>query len=160
MKLGFPAKRDQWGTMPFFFNLTHAVGKGYPNAPFDDVGFVQFCFAAIAENSVAPPPANLKGSWSKVKVTGRMDQLTQDGIDAWQQDRRTRFGSVFEVDGIFSVAPSMTTIYAKDTPYAIVGVNYILMMSTPSIWPRVDKHPLAAPIADQIRKAISSELTA
>ena len=160
MKLAFPPRRDNWGTMPFFFNLSHAVGKGYPNAPFDDVDFVQFCFAAIASSAAAPPPSNLKVPWSKVMVTGRMDQPTQDGIDAWQQDRRTRFGAVFEVDGIFSVAPATTTSYAKDTPYAIVGINYILMMSTPSIWPRLDKHPLVGTMAESIRKAISRELTA
>ena len=96
----------------------------------------------------------------KVKVTGRMDQLTQDGIDAWQADRRKRFGVQFEVDGIFSVAPPTNTNYAKETPYAIVGVNYILMMCTTSIWPRLDKHALAGPIAAAIRKAISSDLTA
>jgi hypothetical protein len=58
------------------------------------------------------------------------------------------------------VAPPTRTNYAKETPYAIVGVNYILMMSTLSVWPRLDKHQLAAPIAAAIRKAISPDLTA
>src|SRR5690242_5329888 len=106
MKLQFLAKGDDWGTMPFFFNLSSPVGKGYPNAPFDDVGFVQFCFAAIAANTAVPVPPNLKEPWSKVKVTGRMDGLTQDSIDAWQADRRKRFGALVEVDGILSVAPA------------------------------------------------------
>lgn len=160
MKLASLATRENWGSMPFYFNVSSPVGKGYPNAPFEDVAFVQFCFAAIAFNTVQAMPANLKEPWSKVKVTGHMDQVTQDGIDAWQQDRRKRFGAVFETDGIFSVAPPMSTNYGKDTPYAIVGVNYILMMCTPSIWPRLDKHPLAAPIAAAIRKSISPDLTA
>ena len=85
--------------------------------------------------------------------------MTQDGIDAWQQDRRKRFGAVFDVDGIFSVAPPTRTNYAKETPYSIVGVNYILMVCTPTVWPRLDKHPLAGPIAAAIRKAISPDLT-
>lgn len=160
MKLAFLAKGDDWGAMPFYFNLTRPVGKGYPNAPFDDVGFVQFCFAAIAANSVTPTPPNLKEPWSKVKVTGRMDDLTQAGIDAWQQDRRTRFGVLVEVDGILSVAPPTATNYARNTPYAIVGLNYVLMMCAPSVWPRLDKHMLAGPMAEPLRKAISSELTA
>jgi hypothetical protein len=160
MKLAFLAKSDNWGSMPFYFNISSPVGKGYPNAPFEDVAFVQFCFAAIASNTVQETPSNLKEPWSKVKVTGHMDQVTQDGIDAWQQDRRKRFGSVFEDDGIFSVAPPTRSNYAKETPYAIVGVNYILMMCTPSLWPRLDKHPLAAPVAGAIRKAMTPELTA
>ena len=160
MKVAFLAKGDDWGSMPFYFNISSPVGKGYPNAPFEDVAFVQFCFAAIASNTVQETPSNLKEPWSKVKVTGHMDQVTQDGIDAWQQDRRKRFGAIFEVDGIFSVAPPMRTNYAKETPYSIVGVNYILMMSTLSIWPRLDKHQLAGPVAGAIRKAISPELTA
>jgi len=160
MKLAFLATGDNFGSMPFYFNLSSPVGKGYPHAPFDDVGFVQLCFAGIASNPVQPPPPNLKEAWSKVKVTGHMDQLTQDGIDAWQQDRRTRFGAMIDVDGIFSVAPPMRTNYARETPYSIVGVNYVLMVCTPSVWPRLDKHPLAGPVADAIRKAISSDLTA
>src|SRR5262245_29209969 len=159
MKLAFLTKGDVWSGMPFYFNLSHPVGKGYSHPPFDDVGFVQFCFAAIAASAAVPTPANLKEPWSKVKVTGQMDQATQDGINAWLQDRRSRFGASFEVDGIFSVAPPTATNYAKATPYAIVGVNYILMMSTPSVWPRLDKHPLAGTMADALRKAISPELT-
>ena len=156
MKVAFLAKGDDWGSMPFYFNISSPVGKSYPNAPFEDVAFVQFCFAATVQET----PSNLKEPWSKVKVTGHMDQVTQDGIDAWQRDRRKRFGAIFEVDGIFSVAPPMRTNYAKETPYSIVGVNYILMMSTLSIWPRLDKHQLAGPVAGAIRKAISPELTA
>ena len=80
MKLAFLAKGDDWGSMPFYFNISNPVGKGYPNAPFEDVAFVQFCFAAIASNTLQDTPPNLKGPWSTVKVTGRMDQLTQDGM--------------------------------------------------------------------------------
>ena len=160
MKVAFLAKGDNWGEMPFFFNLTRPVGKGYPSASFDDVGFVQFCFAAIASSSAMPVPPNLKEPWSKVRVTGQMDDLTQAGIDAWQQDRRTRFGARIEVDGIFSVAPPSSTDYGKDAPYSIVGVNYILLLATPSVWPRLDMHPLAGPMAEPMRKALSVALTA
>ena len=160
MKLQFLAKGDNWGEMPFYFNLSFPVGKGYPNAPFDDVGFVQLCFAAIASNTAVPVPPNLKEPWSKVNVTGRMDDLTQAGIDAWQEDRRKRFGAQLEVDGIFSVAPATRTDYAKNAPYSIVGINYILLLATPSIWPRLDMHALAGPLAGTMRKALSSALTA
>jgi hypothetical protein len=160
MKLAFITKGDTWRSMPFFFNLSQSVGRGYPHAAFDDVGFVQFCFAAIAANTVLPMPPGLKEPWTKVKVTGQMDQATQDGIDAWQKDRRDRFGAIVEVDGIFSPAPSGTATYGHDTPYSIVGVNGILMHSTASFWPRLDKHPLAGVMAEPIRKAISSVLTA
>lgn len=159
MKLAFTTAADDFSTLPFYFNLTHPVGKGYANAPADDVGFVQFCFAAIAAATDITTPQELKDPWSKVRVTGIMDQLTQDGIDAWLADRRKRFGTQFETDGIFSVVPPTGANYGKHTPYAIVGVNYILMHATASLWPRVDKHALAGPIAAAIRKAISSELT-
>jgi hypothetical protein len=161
MKIGFLAKgADFGGVLPFYFNLSHPVGKGYPNAPFDDVGFVQLCFAVLGQSTAAPMPNNIKVPWSKVKVTGHMDESTQAAIDAWQQDRRARYGSKIDVDGIFSVAPPIATNYAKDTPYSIVGVNFLMMMATLAIWPRLDKHPLAGPVAEPIRKAISSELTA
>jgi hypothetical protein len=160
MKLGFITKGEVWRSMPIYFNLSHPVGKGYPNAAVDDVGFVQFCFAAIASSTVLPIPPNLKVPWSKVRVTGHMDQVTQDGIDAWQQDRRARFGVLVEVDGIFSVAPQAAASYGSDTPYSIVSINGVLMVSTPSIWPRLDKHPLVAMMAEPIRKAISPQLTA
>jgi hypothetical protein len=160
MKVAFLVKGDDWGELPFYFNLTHAVGKGYPNAPPDDVGFVQLCFAAIAASSEMTTPPNLKDPWAKVRVTGKMDQETQDGIDAWQADRRSRFGSLFEVDGIFSaVPPGLRTNYAKETPYAIVSINYVLLHAVPSLWPRVDKHALAGPVAPAIRAALSSALT-
>jgi hypothetical protein len=160
MKLAFFQKGDNWGAMPFYFNLTHPVGKGYPNAAADDVAFVQFAFAAIATNTNAPAPANLVTAWSKVQVSGVMDGATQAGIDAWQLDRRQRFGNLFEADGIFSVSPPNTS-YAKDTPYAIVGINWILINATPSIWPRLDMHRLATPVLKEaVRKAISETLTA
>ena len=153
--------RGTYGGMPFYFNLTRPVGKGYPHAPPDDVSFVQFCFAAIAASSAAPPPPNLMTPWSKVKVTGTMDNATQACIDAWQADRRQRFGAVMEVDGIVSVAPDGIIDYAKNTPYTIAQLNYILMMATPSIWPRLDKHSLCtSALGSAIRKAISSDLTA
>jgi hypothetical protein len=160
MKLAFNTKGDVWRGMPFYFNLSHPVGEGYPNPAFDDVGFVQFCFAAIASNAVLPMPINLREPWSKVKVTGRMDRLTSEGIYAWQNDRRARFGAVVEVDGIFSVAPAGAVTYGTESPYSIVGVNGVLMVTTASIWPRLDKHPLAGVIAELIRKAISAQLTA
>jgi len=161
MKVAFLVRGDDWGELPFYFNLSHAVGKGYPHAPPDDVGFVQFCFAAIAASADVTTPANLKTAWSKVHVTGRMDQETQDGIDVWQTDRRNRFGPSFEVDGIFSaVPPGVRTNYARETPYAIVSINYVLLNATPSIWPRLDKHALAGPVAAAMRAALSSILTA
>ena len=78
-------------------------------------------------------PPELKTIWSKVKVTGIMDANTQASIDAWQQDRRKRFGAAFETDGIFSVAPPGHTLYTRNTPYSIVSLNYILTYATSSI---------------------------
>ena len=60
----------------------------------------------------------------------------------------------------FSVSPPNTS-YAKETPYAIVGINWILINATPSIWPRLDMHKLATPVLKEaVRKAISETLTA
>jgi hypothetical protein len=161
MKLAPIRVRGSMGDIPFFFNLSRPVGKGYPNAPIDDVSFVQFCFAALASSSAVPTPADLKAVWTKINVTGITDSATQAGIDAWQADRRKRFGALFEVDGIVSVAPDGVIDYAKNTPYAIVQLNWILMMATPSIWPRLDKHTLAtAQLQTAIRAAICKDLTA
>jgi hypothetical protein len=160
MKLQFFERGDTWGSMPFFFNLTRPVGKGYPNAPADDVAFVQFAFAAIATNTVVPTPPDLLAVWKNVRVTGAMDAATQAAIDAYLLDRRKRFGNLFEVDGIFSVCPPRTT-YAKETPYAIAGINWILINATPSIWPRLDQHSLANEVLKvAVRKSISELLTA
>ncbi len=66
-----------------------------------------------------------------------------------------------EVDGIVSVAPEGVVFYAKDTPYTIAQLNFLLMLATPSIWPRLDKHPLSSgTLGSAIRKAICSDLTA
>lgn len=159
MKLQFLQRGDTWGGMPFFFNLTRPVGKGYSSSPVDDVSFVQFAFAAIANSSATAVPPNLLDSWRKVQVTGVMDAATQAAIDAWLLDRRTRFGRSVEVDGILSVCPPYTN-YAKNTPYAVAAINYVLLYATPSIWPRLDMHRLAtAPLKDAVRSALSSALT-
>lgn len=42
--------------MPFYFNLTTPVGRGYPNARTDDVSFVQFCFVVASAGKPIPPP--------------------------------------------------------------------------------------------------------
>jgi hypothetical protein len=161
LKLATVTTRDDWATMPFFFNLSGPVGKGYSHSQPDDVMLVQFCFVAITTNTTQPLPAELRPTWSKVRVTGTIDANTQASIDAWQQDRRKRFGTMFETDGIFSVAPPGHTLYNRDTPYSIVSLNYILTFATSSIWPRLDKHPAAtSAFGAAVRKSISGTLTA
>ena len=126
----------------FFFNLTRPVGRGYPNAPADDVSFVQLCIAAGAPE--ARESAEIRRVWSKVKVTGRMDAETQAAIDVWQAYRKTLFKR-YDADGIISVAPP-SAFYARDTPYEILVFNWILLMAARMIWPRVDKDPHCTPV--------------
>jgi hypothetical protein len=146
---------SEFGNLPFFFNIGGAVGKGYPHAARADVAFVQFCFAVSSSTPELAP------SWSKVRVTGSYDDYTQVAINALQAERRRRFGRTFETDGIISVVPPGKVDYSGQTPYMLVFLNYVLMMSTPSIWPRLDKHKLCtASLGEALRQAISSDLTA
>lgn len=46
--------------MPFYFNLTTPVGRGYPNARTDDVSFVQFCFVVASAGKPIPPPPDVQ----------------------------------------------------------------------------------------------------
>ena len=43
-----------------------------------------------------------------------------------------------ETDGIISVVPDTPAVYMPDTAYDIVHLNLILLVSTASIWPRID----------------------
>jgi hypothetical protein len=126
----------------FFFNLTRPVGRGYPNAPADDVSFVQLCFAAGAPG--ADESAEIKRVWGKVKVTGRMDGETQAAIDVWQAYRKTLFRR-YDADGIISVAPP-SAFYARNTPYEILVLNWILLVAARTVWPRVEKDPHCTPL--------------
>ena len=90
-----------------------------------------------------------------------MNKETQDGIDAWDADRRKRFGRLIDSDGIVSVAPDGVVSYSGGTAYTIAHLNFVLMMATPSIWQRLDKHNLSTPaLGSAIRAAISGHLTA
>jgi hypothetical protein len=149
-----------FGGLPYFFNLTRPVGKGYPHAPADDVAFVQFCFVVGAAGKPQPPPAEVQEAWSRVKVTGRTDDATLAAIDAWQRFRRARLGRRHETDGIVSVVPTASAYYAPDTSYDIVQLNLVVLVSTASIWPRVDRDPRCTPdLARAVRGAISHLLT-
>jgi hypothetical protein len=146
--------------MPFYFNLTTPVGKGYPNARLDDVSFVQFCFVVGSVGKPTPPPADVQKEWSQVSVTGRTDAATLAAISAWQGFRRRRFGAHVETDGIISVAHTASGLYAPETSYDIVHLNFLVLVATASIWPRVDKDPhCTAELGAAIRQALSQHLT-
>lgn len=123
--------------MSFYFNLTTPVGKGNPNSRVDDVSFVQFCFVVGAAGP-QPPPGEVQKAWSQVMVTGRTDQATLAAISAWQRFRRQQFGARIETDGIISVVRTASGFYAPETSYDIVHLNLVVLVSTPSIWPRLD----------------------
>src|ERR1700720_4597395 len=106
--------------MPFYFNLTTPVGRGYPNARTDDVSFVQFCFVVANAAKPIPPPPDVQKEWAQVNVTGRTDDVTLAAIDAWQGYRRRQFGKQVETDGIVSVAHTASGLYAPETSYDIV----------------------------------------
>jgi hypothetical protein len=147
--------------MPFYFNLTMPVGRGYPNAPADDVSLVQFCFAA-ATTSRQPPSLELVTAWSKVTVSGRADDATLAAIDAWQGFRRKQFGRQVDADGIVSVVRTETGMYGagKGISYDIVHLNFVMLFATPSIWPRIDKDPRCSPVLGAaVRQALSGHLT-
>ena len=153
---------DGFPGMPFYFNLSAPVGRGYPNARTDDLALVQFCFAVGATGSAANPvPRDLAGPWSQVRVTGRSDPATQGAIDAWQAFRRRKFGPAFETDGIVSVAATRSGSYAgRDTTYDIVHLNFVMLVATASVWPRIDKAPQCPDaLGAAVRQALSSHLT-
>jgi hypothetical protein len=156
----FAIARDFMG-MPFYFNLTKPVGRGYPNAPADDVSLLQFCFAAGA-TSKQPPPPEILTAWSKVTVSGRTDDATLASIDAWQRFRRKRFGPSVEVDGIVSVVRTESGLYggAQGPSYDIVHLNFMMLFGIASIWPRIDKDPrCSALLGAAIRQALGGHLT-
>ena len=92
MKLRISAKARQLGHDALLFQpLARGSAKATRDAPFDDVGFVQFCFDGdCLESAAAPPPSNLKVSIGS-KVDGRPeaheDQPTQRRIDAGEGGR-------------------------------------------------------------------------
>jgi hypothetical protein len=156
----FAIARDFKG-MPFYFNLTKPVGRGYPNAPADDVSLLQFCFAAGA-TSKQPPPPEVLTAWSKVTVSGRTDDATLASIDAWQRFRRNRFGRSVETDGIVSVVRTESGLYGggQGPSYDIVHLNFVMLFGIASIWPRIDKDPrCSALLGAAIRRALGDHLT-
>ena len=101
MKLN-SSKKATNGARALFFNLTRPVGKGYPNAAADDVAVRAVCVCGHCREQRGAGPPIFRRSGEAVQVTGTMDAAPQAGIDAWQPDRRVRFGHLFEADGIFS----------------------------------------------------------
>jgi hypothetical protein len=142
--------------MPFYFNLTAPVGRGYPKAPVEDVSLVQFIFVVGARGQ-NPVPPDLLPLWSNVAVTGRMNDATLAAIDAWQTFRRKKFGATVEADGIVSVVRTETGLYGpgKGMSYDIVHLNFMMLFATASIWPRIDKDARCPPVlGEAIRKAL------
>jgi hypothetical protein len=147
--------------MPFYFNLTTPVGRGYPNARSDDVSFVQFCFVVASAGKPTPPPPDVQKEWAQVTVTGRTDDATLAAINAWQGYRRRTFGTQVETDGIVSVARTASGLYAPETSYDIVHLNFVVLVATASVWPRLDKDShCSTDLGAAIRQALSSHLTA
>ena len=152
-----------YGGLPFYFNLTTPVGKGYPNANADDVAFVQFCFVIGNAGGAQLPPASaeLRKAWSPVKVTGQTDDATLAAISALQAYRRQRFGPRIETDGIISVVPTASAYYSPDSAYDLLVLNLTALLGTASIWPRIDKDPrCTADLGRAVRAALSPQLTA
>jgi hypothetical protein len=160
MKVELVTKGQNWGgDLPFFFNLSQPVGKRQPNDP-ADVGFLQFCFAVLAKAPVEATPFELVPIYAQVHVTRVMDDRTQNAIDGYLARRKDHF-KLATADGIIHAVPQgVSTSYANNTSYAIVALNFLLLHLNSSIWPRLDMASLAGPIADDIRRALSSIVTA
>jgi len=156
----FAIARDFKG-MPFYFNLTKPVGRGYPNAPAADVSLLQFCFAVGATGQKGAAPEVLT-AWSKVTVSGRTDDATLAAVDLWQRFRRKQFGPAVETDGIVSVVRTETGFYGggRGMSYDIVHLNFVMLFGIASIWPRIDRDPrCSALLGAAIRQALSAHLT-
>jgi hypothetical protein len=145
--------------MSFYFNLSTPVGKGYPNSRVDDVSFVQFCFV-IAAAATNPPPPDVQKAWSKVTISGVTDEATLAGIRAWQAFRRQQFGANVDADGIISVVRTASGLYSPGRmSYDIVHLNFVVLVATAEIWPRLDKHVRCTPLlGSAIREVLSSHL--
>lgn len=158
MQVELVTKGQNWGgDLPFFFNLSQGVGRRQPNAP-ADVGFVQFCFAALSRAQFTK--FEQVAIYAQVHVTRSMDDRTQNAIDSFLESRKlpSAFG---KPDGVLHAVPrGVSTSYAKDTPYGIVVLNWLVLIANTSIWPRLDLSALAAPIAEELRAAVTPVVTA
>jgi len=132
--------RPMISNLPIFFNVDTSVGKSGQNSSKEDILLVQFLLKATAE--VAP---NGKGDGEasrqralKVPVTGVADDLTMDGIHAWQEARKRSLPATI-IDG--RVDPARGVFYAKGGEWTIVDLNGIFRTLFPNIWPRLQDHP-------------------
>jgi hypothetical protein len=98
--------------------------------------------------------------WAQVNVTGRTDDVTLAAIDAWQGYRRRQFGKQVETDGIVSVAHTASGLYAPETSYDSVHLNFVVLTAAASVWPRLDKDShCSADLGAAVRQALRSHLT-
>lgn len=147
--------KDWGGEFRHYFNLSHPVGRGCPNIA-SDVGFIQFCFMVLSRPKAQIWPEKFKAAISKVRVTRTMDHATQAAIESYQSDRDGNPGA--RVDGIIHAVPQGASTGFGQSNYAIVKLNLEVCVETLPIWPRLDMHALADPIASDIRDAISPML--
>src|SRR5258708_10661984 len=75
------APRPAMGTLPIFYNVDVAVGRGAPNSSPSDVLLVQYFLSLIGKNV---PPNSKLSSLAKVPVTGSINPETISAIEVLQ----------------------------------------------------------------------------
>jgi hypothetical protein len=130
--------------VPIFFNIDTSVGEKGQNSNPEDILLVQFLLRTLAESATSSSPTGetRRQRLLKVPVTGVCDNLTVDGIRAWQEGRHDGSRASI-VDGRADSARDV--FYVKDGEWTIADLNGMFRMLFPNIWPRLQDHPKCPP---------------
>lgn len=117
----------------FFWNLSHDVGPGCPNAP-DDVELVRFGYYCMGTNPMNRQTSpERKAMLANLPLQGSFDNQLQDIIRLHQGWR----GGV--QDGKISTIKNTSGNYS-DKSWILVPLHNNMMDVMGDLWPRIDKH--------------------
>ncbi|MCI0639306.1 MAG: peptidoglycan-binding protein [Gemmataceae bacterium] len=114
-----------------FFNVDAHVGPNCQNK-MDDVMLVQYLMRKLAEAGIPADNPAVRTTMSDVSPTGQFDATTGEGIRAFQEYMRGKFGGV--VDG--RVSPAKGPSYGNGV-YTIYNLNCWMRGAFANVWPRL-----------------------
>ena len=123
------APKPAMSTLPVFYNIDAAVGRGAPNSSQSDVLLVQFFLSVIGKNV---PPGSKLSSLAKVPVTGSINPETISAIEVLQAadgatpDGRVSIANGYKFGGTF---------------YTIMIMNFNIKTKFFQQWPNIEELP-------------------